>query len=91
MPPAIIFIILDFKDFLFVAKQFLPEEFSKGKFSHGAIFIVGIFMGRKFRGNFSADFFQEEVSLNHSNHSTTVQIFQRSQNTFNVVSTNYST
>ena len=36
------------------------------------------------------DIFQEEVSLNPPNRSTTVQIFQHSQNTFNVGSTKYS-
>ena len=63
---------------LFVAKQFSPEEFSQGAFSYGAMFIVGIFMGE----NLPLDIFQEEVLL---------KIFQRSQSTFNVVSTNYST
>ena len=31
------------------------------------------------RGSSAGDIFQEEVSLNRSNHSTTVQIFQRIQ------------
>ena len=54
--------------------------------------IVGILMGEKVpRQSCGGHFFQQEVSLNPSNHSTTAQIFERSQNTFNVLNTNYST
>ena len=42
-------------------------------------------------GNLVGDISEEEVSLNRLNHSTTVQIIQSSQNTFNFVSANYST
>ena len=74
----------------FVAKQLLPDEIPQGRFSYGAMFIAGIFMGEKITRQFSGDIFQKELSLNRPNHSATVQIFQRSQNTFNVASTNYS-
>ena len=52
--------------------------------------LLGFLWEGNFRGNFPGDIFQEEVSLDRSNHSTTVQIFQRSQNTFHVANTNYS-
>ena len=52
--------------------------------------LLGFLWERKFRGNHPGDILQEEVSLNRSNHSTIVHIFQRGQNTFNVVITNYS-
>ena len=38
--------------FLFVAKQFSPEKFSYGGFSHGAMFIVGIIMWERFEAIF---------------------------------------
>ena len=85
MPLPFIFIILDFKDFY----QFSLEEFSEGRFSYWAMFTVGNFMAEKVI--FWGGIFHEEFSLNRSNGSTAVQIFQRSQNKFNVVSTNYST
>ena len=56
----------------------------------GQCSLLGFSWERKFQGNFPGDIFQEEVSLNLPNHSTTVQIFQRSQNTFNFANTNYS-
>ena len=55
----------------------------------GQCSLLGFSWERKFQGNFPGDIFQEEVSLNLPNHSTTVQIFQRSQNTFNFANTNY--
>ena len=38
----------------------------------GTVFIVGIFMGKKVPGTMFLGIFQEEFSLNRSNHSTTV-------------------
>ena len=56
----------------------------------GQCSLLGFSWERKFRGNFLGDVFQEEVSLNPQNHSTTMQIFQHGENTFNVASTKYS-
>ena len=55
------------------------------------MFMAGIFIGEKFPRQCSGRYFEEEVSLNRSNHSATVQVFQLSQNRFNFLSTNYST
>ena len=62
-----------------------------GVFLMGQCSLLGFSWKRKTRGNLPDDIFQKEVSLNRSNHSTTVQIFQRSQNTFIVITANYST
>ena len=48
--------------------------------------LLGFPWERKFRGNFPGDVFKEKVTLNRPNYSATVEIFQRSQNTFNVAS-----
>ena len=52
--------------------------------------LLGFSWDGKFRGIFPGDIFQEEVSLNHPNHSTTEKIFQHSEKPFNFASTNYS-
>ena len=82
--------ILKIVFFSLVAKQLLPEEFPQVGFSYEAIFIAGIFTVEKIsiRGSFPGDIFQEEVSLNRPDYPTTVQIFQRSQNTFSLVTIN---
>ena len=73
---------------MFIAKQLLPEEFPQGGVLYGAMVIVGIFMGEKIlRQYFQGIFLYGEVSLNRPNHSTTMQIFQRSQYTFYVANT----
>ena len=45
-------------NFLFVPKQFSPDEFSYRGFSYGAMFIVGTFMGKKIPGQSSGEYFQ---------------------------------
>ena len=55
----------------------------------GQCSLLGFSWERNFRGNPPGDIFQEEVSLNRSNHSTTMHILLRRPNTFNVVSANY--
>ena len=55
-----------------------------------AIFIVGSFMGKSFGAIFQA-IFPGGSFIELSNHSTTVKILQRSQNTIIVAGTNYST
>ena len=100
MPLAFIFIILDFKDSLFfylLQSNFHLSNFQKGVFLWGNI-DCGYFQERESsRCNLRENISQENVSLNCSNHSTTVQIFQLSQNTFNIISktfqlsTNHST
>ena len=50
----------------------------------GTVFIVGIFKGKKVPGPMFLGIFHEEFSLNHSNHSTTVQIIQQGSS-FSVV------
>ena len=57
----------------------------------GQCSLLGFSWEINLEGNLVGDISEEEVSLNRLNHSTTVQIIQRSQNTFNFVSTNYST
>ena len=43
----------------------------------GTVFILGIFKGKKNPGTIFLGIFQEKISLNRSNHSTTVQIIQQ--------------
>ena len=87
-----IFIILDFNDsFLFhlLQNHYYRRSFHKGGFIMGQCSLLGFSWDRKVQGNFPGDILQEEVSLNPPSHSTTVKIFQHSQNTFNVASTKY--
>ena len=78
---AFIFIIFYFKDILFfhlLKSNYYRRNFHKGGFLMGQYSLLGFSWERKFRGNFPGDIFQEEVLLNRRNHSTKVQIFQRS-------------
>ena len=89
IPIAFTFIILDFKDSLFfylLQSNFHLSNFQKGVFLWGNI-DCGYFQGRESsRCNLRENISQENVSLNCSNHSTAVQIFQHSQNIFKIVS-----
>ena len=86
--------ILDFKDKFDnfrLQSSFHRRNFCKKGFLMRQCSLWGFSWERKFQGEYSGGIFQEEVSLNLSNHPIKLKINQRSWNKFNVVSTNHST